>query len=400
MERYEVIGEMASGGQGTICEVVCKRTNMHYVMKVYEKQHLEARREMEMLTMSLSENVPFFVDYWEEDEQIFIVMEKVDGMTLKAYMRKHGVQNEVTTLHFLIEIAKTIQCFHQHVPCLVYCDLKPENIMVTPKGGIKLIDFGSVISPAERGMAMTGTKPYTPEDEMCSLPYRDTYALGVIAYEMLTGMPFDRQMDFVKANIHHVDQSLRDVIQRAVSQRKENGFEDMTAMYEALLKVDLSKNQKSGFWQKYLGGKRRERKKKEDNYFIMDCKRLYKSGLICVFGCLLLGGALYDRWDSHGQSEARKNNSHVVTLHTEAVTMTEICCDQVTMNQKEVTSNQAIPYHPETTINQEKNSNQKKNDEQITSQEQNIIIDGTEKCTKKQSPPQDSHGRYILVKSN
>lgn len=126
---------------------------------------------------------------------LYFIIEYIDGVTLRQWISEHPIPDIAEVADLVAEIIQGLRVFHRME--MLHCDLKPENIMITADGTIKIIDFGSVkiagvheiSTPVER-LELLGTKNYTAPEYLLGMEgsnRSDVYSLGVITYEMLTG---------------------------------------------------------------------------------------------------------------------------------------------------------------------------------------------------------------------
>lgn len=143
-----------------------------------------------------------------------IFMEYIPGKNLRQILQTKHVFTEKEVLSIGKKVLHIIQLFHAHSPQWIYGDLKPENIMITEKGEVYLIDFGSVMIDGEKHMDVHGTKAYYCETAGAMLPFRDTYALGLIMYEMLTGCSYQQGIQNGKADVCHLSEVCQDIMKK------------------------------------------------------------------------------------------------------------------------------------------------------------------------------------------
>ncbi|HXB14271.1 MAG TPA: protein kinase [Solirubrobacteraceae bacterium] len=146
----------------------------------------------------------------------YIVLEFVDGETLKSVIRRDGPMEIPQALAYAIEVARALGAAHEHQ--IVHRDVKPQNILIDPEGGAKITDFGIARSLAEEGLTMAGrvlgtTDYVSPEQALGQpvTPQSDLYSLGIVLYEMLTGdVPFHGETPVAVA-MKHVREEVPDV---------------------------------------------------------------------------------------------------------------------------------------------------------------------------------------------
>lgn len=288
-EKYRRGRLLGKGSQGEVWTVVNKDTKAEAVMKLYKKESKEAERELAVLRQFGGKGIPYLIDCVEWEDKRGVVMELIEGKTLRILLKENALWKEEEALRIAMETAKILSRFHRQVPVVIYGDLKPENMMIMADGEVCLIDFGSVIYMGERNQRILGTRRYlAPETK--ALPHKDTYALGMILYEMLTGVLPIEGTESGKADISHISEDLRKIMQKAVRIHETEGYVNALEMYEDLKNCYERSCERDG--KKKTAGKVRQRgiHKGKKHYFVTDIKRLVRhgcEGIICC-GILLL----------------------------------------------------------------------------------------------------------------
>lgn len=197
--KYEVLKTIAEGGMGVVYLV--KDLHLNKLAAVKECKYSgdavvkrSAFDEMEILKELSHPALPGIIDFFEEEEKVFLVMEYVDGITLEQYLRKFGRAEVSLAVKWALELAEVLQYLHARNPPVIYRDLKPSNIMIRPDGSLKLIDFGAAFAGNGRregdGM-LAGTPGYSAPEQWGggrAGKASDIYALGAVLHEMLTGI--------------------------------------------------------------------------------------------------------------------------------------------------------------------------------------------------------------------
>lgn len=294
-EKYRKKKILGRGAQGEVWLIENRDTGAQAAMKLYSRRDAEAEREILVLKEMGGKGIPYLIDYVEADGKSGIVMEYVEGKSLRTLLQEQRVWTEEEAIDMAVKIAEGLSRFHRRTPAMIYADLKPENIMVTPEGDVCLIDFGAVICEGEREKSLFGTRDYLPPaGEEKITPYRDTYGLGAILYEMLTGYRIAEGIGNGKADISHLSVECRKIMQKAVRIRAQDGYANAGLLLEDLKECrNQCRAGKTGRREKKRMKKRKDRKA---NYFICDLKRVSLhghgkiSGALCA--CLLAAGIL------------------------------------------------------------------------------------------------------------
>ena len=201
--RYEILEKIGSGGMAEVYKARCHRLNRLVAIKILKEdlsQDAEFRRrfhaESQAVAMLSHPNIVSVYDVSHSDNIDYIVMELIEGITLKQYMEQKGTLNWREALHFATQICKALE--HAHSRGIIHRDIKPQNIMVLRDGSVKVADFG-IACLANQGQTLTqealGSVHYiSPEQARGDRidARSDIYSAGVVLYEMLTGrLPFE-----------------------------------------------------------------------------------------------------------------------------------------------------------------------------------------------------------------
>ena len=201
--RYEILERIGTGGMAIVYKAKCHRLNRLVAIKILKSdlaQNEEFRRrfiaESQAVAQLSHPNIVSVYDVSRGGDMEYIVMELIDGITLKQYMEKRGQLNWRESLHFITQIMRGLS--HAHSRGIIHRDIKPQNIMVLRDGSVKVADFG-IACLADSAQTLTqealGSVHYiSPEQARGDRPdaRSDIYSSGVVLYEMLTGrLPFE-----------------------------------------------------------------------------------------------------------------------------------------------------------------------------------------------------------------
>ena len=198
--RYELLEVIGTGGMAVVYKARCHRLNRLVAVKVLKDEFSadedflrRFRAEGEAVAMLSHPNIVQVFDVSASEDANYIVMELIDGISLKQYMEVKGILNWKETLHFATQIAKGLE--HAHSRGIVHRDIKPHNVMVLKNGSVKVMDFG-IAQVMNKSNTLTkealGSVHYiSPEQAKGSFTdsRSDIYSLGVVMFEMMTGRP-------------------------------------------------------------------------------------------------------------------------------------------------------------------------------------------------------------------
>ena len=262
--RYEILEHIGSGGMADVYKARCLKTNRYVAVKVLRKEYSEDETLIRRFTSEARStadlhhpNVVSILDEGNDQGIHYIVMELAEGMTLKRYIRRYGRLSVRETVDFAIQIAGGIQAAHEHG--IVHRDIKPQNIIVSDSGKIKVTDFG--IAKAATGdtiasSTMGSVRYLSPEQARggYSDARSDIYSLGITMYEMATGkVPFDGENTVAIALMHLRDEivpprnyfpdipvSLENIILKCTRKKPEERYQTAEELIADLKQVFLS----------------------------------------------------------------------------------------------------------------------------------------------------------------
>ena len=145
--RYEIIELIGSGGMANVYRAKCHRLNRMVAIKILKAdmaENEEIRRRFRDESQAVAQlshpNIVSIYDVSTSGDTEYIVMELIDGITLKQYMARRGEMDWRESLHFIIQIMRALE--HAHSRGIIHRDIKPQNIMVLRDGSVKVADFG------------------------------------------------------------------------------------------------------------------------------------------------------------------------------------------------------------------------------------------------------------------
>ncbi len=202
--RYEILELIGFGGMAIVFKAYDLLGKRYVAVKILKDEYLESedfkrrfRNESKAIALLSHPNIVKVLDVNFSDNIQYIVMEYIDGITLKEYIEQQGSVKWKEAVHFTVQILRALQ--HAHDNGIVHRDIKPQNVMLLEDGTIKVMDFGIARFARESGKTLSdkaiGSVHYISPEQAQGAPTdekTDIYAVGVILYEMLTGrVPFD-----------------------------------------------------------------------------------------------------------------------------------------------------------------------------------------------------------------
>lgn len=273
--RYEITELIGVGGMADVYRATDIIDNKTVAVKILKREHAENeeflrrfRNESKMIASLSHPNVVKVYDVGFSDKLQFIVMEYIDGITLKEYIENEGVLTWKDSVHFIIQVLRALQ--HAHDKGIVHRDIKPQNIMLFTDGTIKVMDFGIAKSALEQAFTATdqtiGTVHYiSPEQARGDQTDEksDIYSVGVMFYEMLTGeKPFDSDKPVTIAVMHmknmpkrprainpSIPAGLEEIILRAMEKDPENRYQTAADMIKDIESFKANPSMVFGYYE-------------------------------------------------------------------------------------------------------------------------------------------------------
>ena len=202
-ERYEILGKIGTGGMADVYKAKDHKLNRFVAVKVLKPEFREDttfirkfRSEAQAAAGLTHPNIVNVFDVGDDEGVYYIVMELIEGITLKNYIEKKGFLENKEAIGIAIQVAQGIAAAHeQHI---IHRDIKPQNMLISMDGKVKVADFGiarAVSSQTMNAATVVGSVHYiSPEQARggYSDERSDIYSLGITMYEMITGhVPFD-----------------------------------------------------------------------------------------------------------------------------------------------------------------------------------------------------------------
>ncbi len=217
-DRYEIIEKIGTGGMSDVYRAKCHKLNRFVAVKVLKQEFSENvnfvskfRTEAQAAAGMMHPNIVNVYDVGEENGTHYIVMELVEGITLKQYIEKKARLSVKEAISIAIQVSMGIEAAHNNH--IIHRDIKPQNIMISKEGKVKVTDFG--IAKAVTSNTITsnvmGSVHYTSPEQArggYSDEKSDIYSLGITMFEMLTGrVPFNGETTVAIA-IKHIQEPM------------------------------------------------------------------------------------------------------------------------------------------------------------------------------------------------
>ncbi len=277
--RYEITELIGVGGMADVYKATDILEDKTVAVKILKTEFADNeefvrrfRNESKAIAVLSHPNIVKIYDVGFTDKIQFIVMEYIDGITLKEFMEQQGVIKWKDCVHFIVQILRALQ--HAHDRGIVHRDIKPQNIMLFSDGTIKVMDFGIARFAREEGKTISdkaiGSVHYiSPEQARGDVTDEksDIYSVGVMMYEMLCGVkPFDGDNPVSVALMHmqneaaplrsvndSVPEGLEEIVIRAMQKEAPKRYQSASEMIKDI--EEFKKNPSIVFEYKYLSEK-------------------------------------------------------------------------------------------------------------------------------------------------
>ena len=216
-DRYEVVGKIGTGGMANVYKAKDHKLNRFVAMKVLKQEFREDttfikkfKTEAQSAAGLTHPNIVNVFDVGEDDGIHYIVMELVEGITLKDYISKKGKLSVKEATSIAIQVSMGLEAAHSHG--IIHRDVKPQNIIISTDGKVKVTDFGIARAASSNTISsnVMGSVHYSSPEQVrggYSDEKSDIYSLGITLYEMITGkVPFEGETTVAIAIKHLQDE--------------------------------------------------------------------------------------------------------------------------------------------------------------------------------------------------
>lgn len=266
-DRYEIIGKIGAGGMSDVYKAKDLTLGRFVAIKVLKPEFSEDvgfvtkfRTEAQSAAALQHPNIVNIYDVGSENGLHYIVMEYVEGITLKTYIEKKGQLSFKEAVSIAIQVGRGIEAAHNNQ--IIHRDIKPQNIMISTEGKVKVMDFGIARAASSNTISsdVMGSVHYSsPEQARNGFVdgKSDIYSLGIVMYEMVTGrVPFDGdttvavaiqhlQEEMVKPSVYapNLPISMEKIILKCTQKNPDRRYENMSALLSDLRKALVSPNE-------------------------------------------------------------------------------------------------------------------------------------------------------------
>ena len=333
-DRYQVIRSIGEGGMANVYLAYDTILDRNVAVKVLrgdlatdEKFVRRFQREAMSASALSHPNIVEMYDVGEDDGNYFIVMEYIDGKTLKNLIKKRGALTVAEVVDIMLQLTSAISCAHDSY--IIHRDIKPQNVMILDDGRVKITDFGIAIASNASELTQTnsvmGSVHYLPPEQANgagATAKSDIYSLGILMFELLTGkLPFKgenaveialkqmkEQIPSVCAMNPEIPQSIENVILKACAKNPKNRYANVKDMYNDIKTAldedrtnetkqtykfsedDLDETKKIEFLSEVKKSKKKETKEEDSTEKKMNLALIITSG---VAGLLVLLSVIF-----------------------------------------------------------------------------------------------------------
>ena len=260
-DRYEIIRNIGEGGMANVYLAYDVILNRNVAIKVLrgdladdEKFVRRFQREANSASSLHHPNIVEMYDVGEDDGKYYIVMEYLDGRTLKSLVKRRGALTILEVIDIMTQLTSAISCAHDKY--IIHRDIKPQNVMILEDGRVKITDFGIAMALNSQDLTQTnsvmGSVHYLAPEQAsggASTIKCDIYSLGILMFELLTGkVPFkgDNAVEIaikhmkdpipsVRSYNEEIPQSIENIVLRACAKNPKNRYDSVNEMYNDII---------------------------------------------------------------------------------------------------------------------------------------------------------------------
>lgn len=265
--RYRILGEIGSGGIGTIFLAEDLNLETYVVVKKIKENfvdRLETRVEVDILKRLRHTYLPRVLDFFQNGSEVYTVMDYIEGWDLQQYLDQRIEVDEGSILRWLDELLEVLNYLHTQKPPIYHCDIKPANIMITPGGDVCLIDFNISLGDDEKTMKGLSRWYSAPEQRLAAQNPRtappvdermDLYSLGASFFAVMTGFFPNPEGESIwtKEAEQRYSEGLLEILSKSMCQERNRRFSSALKMKDALKNLHRWGKRQRLFWFLRLG---------------------------------------------------------------------------------------------------------------------------------------------------
>lgn len=285
-DKYEILKLIGEGGMSKVYLAMDKRLNKSWAVKEIEKKAKDRNNEIVVQSAIAEANmikqldnpaIVRIVDIIDNGNVIYIIEDFVEGETLEALLEADGAQPEELVVDWAKQLCEAFDYLHTRTPPIIYRDMKPANVMLTPEGKLRVIDFGIAREYKEHNLKDTtslGTRGYAPPEQFGGKTdaRSDIYSLGVTMFQLVTGRDpclASTELKPVRQIDPKLSEGIETIIQKCVQHDPANRYQSCVELL-----YDLEHISEIG------AGYRKQQKKK---------LRTFLTAAIATVLCLIVG---------------------------------------------------------------------------------------------------------------
>lgn len=324
--KYKILNQIGQGGMSIVYLAMVEKANKQWAIKEVRKdgiQDYETVRqglavEINMLKKLKHPNLPSIVDVIDSEDTFLIVMDYIEGITLKEALKEYGVQSQEDVIDWAEQLCEVLGYLHSRVPPIIYRDMKPSNVMLKPDGKLVLIDFGTAREFKNENAEDTiclGTKGYAAPEQFGGYGQTDRrtdiYCLGATLYHLITAHnPSEPPYEIYP--IRYWNPALSPGLEKIISKCTQKNPEDRYQSCEELLYA------------------LRHYKELDETYRKKQRVKVRNFGLICFLSVFFLGCSIFtnfkvrkittDYYSNYiEQAEMAVSSDEKIACYTEAI---------------------------------------------------------------------------------
>ena len=264
-KRYEIMQTIGQGGMAAVYQARDTKHDTFCAIKEMSLSTVAPDERSQAIQNFLAEarilsrlnhpNLPAFTDFFTEDARHFLVMEYVDGSTLEDLLERNGRPfSERRVLGWARQLCDVLEYLHSQQPPVIFRDMRPGNVMVTPTGRIKLIDFGFARlhrKGASQDEQLLGTPGYAPPEQYGGAQTNersDIYSLAMTLFQLMTCSISEKGFGLknIHANFPFILPPVARALEKATSLGPEDRYESIVVFRRALLGIDTFRFENGG----------------------------------------------------------------------------------------------------------------------------------------------------------